>query len=487
MKKLFISFSLLSMLCHALGASPNTAVPIAKKTEEHSVVILGGGVAALTAATYLARGGITPLVLTGSCIGGALTQSLRVQNWPGELEISGFDLTEKMRKQAEANGAIFRPEVVIAADFSKRPFLITTRNVFSEGEEVNTIQAQACIIALGATPQLLGVPGETGEKGYWSRGVYTCAVCDGAIYKDKTVAVVGGGDSALTEAHYLSNLAEHVYIIVRGNEFRAVEKQRIKEILSRPNVTVMYQTVVQEIHGDGDKVTQLQLQNTQSKKLENLSVDALFLAIGAKPNTELFGNQIEKDAKGYFVLRQGQETSIEGVYAVGDVADPEFKQAISAAGDAAKAALQAQKYLTVLKIPSQPAFSLPIGTASITAISSQKELERELDRWEGVVFIDFYSDFCGPCRTFKPIYEKWAKEFQGKIKFLKADAEQAQQLFAKYQIRAIPTLLILDPKGQVLHRSVGSLEISSVNQRLSEMREDSFIKPKSFEKLELSR
>jgi thioredoxin reductase (NADPH) len=181
-----------------------------------------------------------------------------------------------------------------------------------------------------------------GEQSYWSKGVYSCAVCDGGFYKDKIVAVVGGGDGALTEAQYLANLAKKVYIIVRGRSFRTVEKQREKQVTSLPNIEVLYQTIVKEIKGEKDRVNHLILSNQKHKKSYHLPVDALFLAIGSLPNTKLFANQLELDS-GYIRLKEHQKTSIKGVYAAGEVADPEFKQAICAAADGAKAAMQLQK------------------------------------------------------------------------------------------------------------------------------------------------
>jgi thioredoxin reductase (NADPH) len=472
MKNFFLA--LVTLCSSLLHAAPE---------EEHPVVILGGGVAALTSATYLARGGIVPLVISGPQMGGAITQSHRVQNWPSELEISGWDLAEKMRVQAEQNGAVICSESVVAVDLSSRPFLITTQGILDGKEKTRTIKAQSLIIGLGASPNMLGVPGESGSEGYFSRGVYSCAVCDGAFYKDKVVAIVGGGDSALLEAQYLSNLARKVYIIVRKDNFRAVEKERAKEILSRPNVEVIYETIVQEIRGDGDKVTELLVQNTKTKSLSTLSIDALFLAIGSKPNSELFRNQLELDEAGYIRLKNHQETSIEGVYAIGDIADPEFKQAISAAGDGAKAALQAQKFLTAYRTEvAQKAPPAPVGPAVIE-ITSKEHFAREIQNGEGAIFVDFYADYCGPCRMFGPTYESWAKEFNGRIKFLKVDAQKLPHLFDQYQVRGIPTMVILDAHGNVIRKVTGLQEIAGIHRKLDEVRSQSSIDPQSFKRI----
>jgi thioredoxin reductase (NADPH) len=452
--------------------------------EEQPVLVLGGGVAALTSAVYLSRSGIPPVVITGPVVGGTITQSLTVQNWPGEMEISGFELGDKLKTQAEANGAQLRQEVVLSVDFSKRPYIVTTQKVLGSDEEIHRYKAQAIIIAMGAAPNLLQVPGETGPKGYWSRGVYNCAVCDGSLYKDKVVSVIGGGDSAILEAQYLCNIASKVHIFVRRDQFRTIETQRLKELLTRPNIEVHYNTQVKEIRGDGEKATHLLAYDSAQDKFTELPTDALFLAIGARPNTELFRNQLELDPSGYIVLKKHQQTSQEGIYAIGDVADPEFKQAISAAGDGAKAAIQAQQYLSSkVALPSV----LPIAkhekkTSTLIPIEvrSKSELEKCISEASGPIFIDFYATYCGPCRSFAPLYEEWAKLYGDRITFLKVNADHARALFETYQIRAVPTLLILDNRGQILRRSIGSKEITDVNKRLYSLKDVDTLSPHDF-------
>ncbi|MCL6756333.1 MAG: FAD-dependent oxidoreductase [Candidatus Rhabdochlamydia oedothoracis] len=313
----------------------------ATETRDVPVLILGGGPAGLTAAIYCGRSGIKPVVITGDSIGGMITQSPRVENWPGRDVISGIELGKDLENQARLNGAeLLREEVidvVLSHDLSQKAHQITTRSLITQEEVI--YYTSILVVALGATPNKLHVPG---EQSYWSKGVYSCAVCDGGFYKDKTVAVVGGGDGALTEAQYLANLAKKVYIIVRGRVFRTVEKQREKQVVSLPNIEVLYQTIVKEIKGEKDRVSYLILSNQKHKKSYHLPVDALFLAIGSVPNTELFASQLELDS-GYIRLKEHQKTSIKGVYAAGEVADPEFKQAVCAAADGAKAAMQLQK------------------------------------------------------------------------------------------------------------------------------------------------
>ncbi len=453
--------------------------------KECPVVILGGGVGALTSAVYLSRAGITPVVITGPQVGGTITQSHNVQNWPGEVSISGLELGEKVRHQAEMNGAILESEVVVSVDFSKRPFLITTRKIIGSSEQQIRYKTQAVIIALGAAPNFLGVPGETGNEGYWSKGVYNCAVCDGSLYKDKVVTVVGGGDAALIEAEYLSNIASKVHILVRRDEFRTVEKQRMKEILENPKIEVHYKTVVKEIKGNKEKVTHLLLQDSEENRTWGLATDALFLAIGSRPNTDLFQGQIDLDNSGYIILKKNQQTSLEGVYAIGDVADPEFKQAVSAAGDAAKAAIQLQKFLASYVSQTKKEKSLAkiekkTELKTVIEIHSKRQFKEELSSATGAVFVDFYSTRCGPCRIFSPIYDEWAQNYGDRIKFLKVNSDYAEEIFRDYNIQVVPTLVILDSKGNVIRKSSGFNEISEVEKRLGVKKNQAELAPYDF-------
>ncbi|MBI2743923.1 MAG: FAD-dependent oxidoreductase [Chlamydiales bacterium] len=450
--------SLLTLSCLALLQN----VHAEEKSEERAVVVLGGGVGALTSATYLARAGIPPLVLTGPLPGGALVQSHSVQNWPGELDISGLDLVEKMQVQAETNGAELRGDEVIHVDFSKRPFTITTRD---PSGEIKRIHAQAAIIALGAVPNMLGV---SGEKTYWLKGVYNCAVCDGGFYKDKVVAIVGGGDSALTEAHYLSNIAKKVYLIVRKEQFKTVEEQRKREILARPNIELLMKTTVEEVKGNGERVTSLTLQKDGKEKVD-LPVDALFLAIGSQPNTSLFTDQLALDPQGYIQLKQHQQTSVDGIFALGDVVDREFKQAVTAAGDGAKAALQAQKWLTRYSPMRKGAEEIASPESDIVFVKSSKQFQEEIDKAGTTVFVYFFSPRCIPCRTFGQVYEKWAKAYGTKVRFLKVNVLDAHDINSRYQIMAIPSLVILDKNGKLVRQEEGTKQIAYIESRLREL------------------
>jgi thioredoxin reductase (NADPH) len=402
--------------------------------EQYAAVVLGGGVAGLTSATYLARAGLKTLVIVGPTPGGVITSSPTVQNWPGELQISGADLADKLQKQAQANGAILDLSSVKSVDFSTRPFMITTQN--------KTVRAEACIVALGAQPKLLDVPG---EKTYYTRGVSTCTLCDGSLYKGKTVAVVGGGDSALTSAQYLANIAHQVFVIVRKDQFRTVEEKRKTTILKTPNIAILYNTTITAIEGDGQKLTSLLLSTG-----EHLKTDALFLAIGSEPNTALFQGQLELNAKGYIVLKDQQATSVEGVFAAGEAADSSFAQASTAAGDGAKAAIQAER-------------SLMVQSSSLRTVQSLQQLEHEVTSSPGETFVYFTSLRCPPCKIFGPIFEVWAQKYADKIRFLKVDVEHAPAVAYAFDLRGVPTLLVLNKERQVVRRCVGLAEIQTID------------------------
>ena len=437
-----------------LSAFASNATP---KEDTYPVVIIGGGIGAHTSAVYLGRANIPHVMLTGKSLGGAIAQSHSVQNWPGEMEITGSDLIDKVHKQAEANGTEFKDEEVIAVDLSKQPFTLTARDIY-DPSKVRNLKAENLIIALGTTPNFLGVKGEQGKAGYWGNGVSNCAVCDGTLYKGKTVAVIGGGDAAIYEADYLSHLAKKVHIFLRKDAFKGVEEKRKNQVLSNPNTEVHYLTNVQEIKGDGQKVTHLVVKNEKSNNLKEYPVDGVFLAIGSKPNSELFQGKLDMDKAGYILLKDGQETSVKGVYAIGDITDPHFKQAISAAGDGSKAALQVERRIDGSKKDIAVSETIPTASATAIEITSISQFEKEIKETTTPILVDFYATWCGPCKQISPIFASAAKKHGGKIKFLKVNVDEFPELSHKYNIRAMPTLLVFK-KGDIVDRKLGSVEI----------------------------
>lgn len=428
------------------------------------VVILGGGVGSLTSSLYLGRAGISPLVIEGPTPGGLLTQSHAVQNWPGVLEIEGAKLTENMREQALANGARFLSEEVVAVDFSKRPFTITTR-ALDGSNDTHKILAQSCIIAMGTKPNYLGVPG---EQQYWGKGVTNCAVCDGSLYKDKIVGVVGGGDAAVLEASYLANIAKEVHVFVRKDRLRAIEEKRLDALFENPKVKFHYNTNVKEIKGDGIGVTSVILK--EGGKVAPFKLDGLFLAIGSTPNTAIFKDALKLDKNGYIVLEKDQETSVAGVYAIGDIVDPVYKQAVSAAGDGAKAAMQASQYIADQGVSRMIAKSAPkkAPKKEMIEIKSAEQFKSELGSSETPVVVDFYATWCGPCKQVAPALETSAGKLAGKVKFLKVNVDKLSDLSSSYNIRAMPTVLLFDAHGKEQARKVGPAQIQDLLHELQE-------------------
>ena len=456
-------------------------------------VIIGGGVGGGTAAIYLARAGFRPIVIQGSNPGGAIVQSEMVENWPGAMQIKGADLMERIRKQAEMNGALFRDEEVVSVDFSKRPFTITTRSL-NQPSELKTIRAASCIIATGATPNFLHVPG---ESEFWGRGVSNCAICDGSLYKGKRVGIVGGGDSAVLEAMYLANMAKEVTLFVRKDHLKAVDETRKAALAALANVKVFYQTAVEEILGDSKGLTGVKVREKDAT--HELALDGLFLAIGSRPNTSLFKGKLELDENGYLVLKSGQRTSVPWVYATGDAADPLYKQAISAAGDGAKAALAVQAELSAAA-PSllaarselqnrQAITAAGDGTKDTTAVQAElsgaapqkpteaplqvieikslAQFEEELKNSNMPLVVDFYASWCSPCRRIAPKLETTAIMLAGKVKFLKVNVDTLGDLTTHYNIRAMPTVLFFNPDGTIVDRKVGEKEIGELMAKLT--------------------
>jgi thioredoxin reductase (NADPH) len=413
--------------------------------EEIPSVIIGGGVGGGTAALYLARAGLRPVVIEGTNPGGALIQSEAVENWPGMMRVQGAQLMDQLREQAIANGALYLREEAIRVDFKKRPFTIVTRSMTTG--ETRTLHAQTCIVATGSTPNMLGVPG---EKQYWGHGVTTCAICDGSQYKGKKVGVVGGGDSAVLEALYLSNLAEEVTLFVRKDRFKASDEKRKAALLARPNVRVLYQTTVEAVQGDGQV-----LSGVKTKDRE-IALDGLFLAIGSQPNTSLFKGQLELDPRGFIVLKKGQQTSVPGVYAIGDVADPVDQQAISAAGDAAKAAMAVQREISAM--PIQKVEVVSSAHVEVQEIATRAQLDEALCSSSGPILIDFYASWCGPCRRLGPKFASASSSLSGKVLFLKVNVDRAPELAQFYEIKALPTVILFE-KGSPVERKVGEPQI----------------------------
>lgn len=299
-----------------------------------NVIVLGSGPAGLAAAIYTTRAGLQPLVFEGAEAGGQLMLTTDVENYPGFADpIMGPDLMAAMRAQAERVGAEFISEDAVAVDLTARPFKVTSQS----GEPYET---RALIIATGAKARLLGLPG---EQRFMGRGVSTCATCDGFFFRARDVIVVGGGDTAMEEALYLSKLAKSVTVVHRRNQLRASNIMQ-ERAMNNDKISFIWTTTVADILGDG-KVRAVKLQHLPTGEVTERAIDGVFVAIGHKPNTDLFRSQLEMDENGYISRERRSMTSVEGVFVAGDVHDHTYRQAVTAAGYGCEAAIDAERWL----------------------------------------------------------------------------------------------------------------------------------------------
>jgi thioredoxin reductase (NADPH) len=304
------------------------------------LVIIGSGPAGYTAAIYAARAALEPVLITGVEVGGQMTTTTDVDNWPGDAEgVQGPELMERMKRQAERFGTTLLYETVNSVDFGKRPL-----ELHADG---GTYTADAVIVATGASAKYLGLPSEEAFKG---KGISACATCDGFFFRNQPVAVIGGGNTAVEEALYLSNIASKVTVVHRRNEFRAekILSKRLADKAQNGNVEIVWDHTLDEVLGDENGVTGARLAHTKSDESQQIEAQGIFIAIGHKPNTDIFVGQLKMEG-GYIALDKSSSyataTSVEGVFAAGDVADPVYRQAVTSAGAGCMAALDVERYL----------------------------------------------------------------------------------------------------------------------------------------------
>ena len=313
------------------------------ETKHSRLLILGSGPSGYTAAVYAARANLDPVMITGMEQGGQLMTTTDVDNWPGDHEgVQGPDLMERMKKHAERFDTEIIFDHINSVDFSSRPFKLKGNNDYT---------CDALIISTGASAMYLGLASEEKFKG---RGVSACATCDGFFYRNQKVAVIGGGNTAVEEALYLSNIADEVILVHRRDALRSekILQDQIKEKAKNGNITIMWDNTLEEVLGNDTGVTGMRIKNVKSNETQDIDVHGIFIAIGHKPNTDIFKGQIDM-VNGYITVNSGTsgnatQTSIEGIYAAGDVMDHVYRQAITSAGTGCMAALDAEKYLDKL-------------------------------------------------------------------------------------------------------------------------------------------
>jgi thioredoxin reductase (NADPH) len=326
------------------------------------VVIVGSGPAGLTAGIYTSRAGLSPLIIDGSKPGGQLMTTSAVENWPGETSIPGPALMEQMRSHTAAYGARFLDATITKVDLQERPFVLSTNSG-------TTVQTQSIIIATGANPKKLAVPG---EEAFWGRGVSTCAVCDGTFYKGKKVVVVGGGDTATESASFLLNFTNDITIVHILPKLTASHAMQ-QRVIDNPSIKIIYESTVTAIEGKEQsigikKVTQVTIKNQQTGEESVLPADGVFIAIGIIPNTALFKGQLELTPYGYIQLKEYTQTSVEGVFAAGDVADSMYRQAITSAGHGCAAAMDVERYLSERSLETSSLILFPLLRGSLSTI-----------------------------------------------------------------------------------------------------------------------
>ncbi|MGF1676239.1 MAG: thioredoxin-disulfide reductase [Rivularia sp. (in: cyanobacteria)] len=448
-----------------------------------NLVIIGSGPAGYTAAIYAGRANLKPVVFegfeAGGLPGGQLMTTTEVENFPGfAAGITGPELMDQMKAQAERWGAELYTEDVISVDLSQRPFTVR-----STEREVKT---NSIAIATGATAKRLGLPS---EHQFWSRGISACAICDGAtpLFHGASLAVIGAGDSAAEEAIYLTKYGDTVNLLVRSDKMRA-SKAMQDRVLSNPKIKVHWNTTAVDVFGNEKHMDGIKVRNSKTGEETELHVKGLFYAIGHTPNTSLFKGQLELDDVGYIVTKPNSvETSVEGVFAAGDVQDHEFRQAITAAGTGCMAAMLAERWLSsqglIQEFRQQVLENvenneLKPQQEEKTAADTEDDFDIKATRHVGgyalrkifhdgdrPLVVKYVSPGCGPCHTLKPILNKVVDEFDGKIHFVEIDIDKDREIAEQAGVTGTPTVQIFKDK-ELLQELKGVKQKSQYRQLL---------------------
>jgi len=420
------------------------------------VAVIGSGPAGLSAAMYIARAGMKAFVFGGPTPCGQLTQTTFIENWPGREKVLGVDLMNDVKHQAEFFGACIINDTVTHADFSKWPFTMRT-------EEGREFKALSVVLATGAHPKILSVPG---EKKFWGKGVTTCAVCDAPFFIGKDVVVVGGGDSAAEQVFELAPYVKKVSVYVRGKSMRAAKLMQ-QRILAYDNVEIEYNKQIKAIHGDDSGIKTIDVYDSEVNEIESRPIDGIFLAIGHTPNSEVFKKDLKVDDLGYLIMEgRSQQTLKKGVFAAGEIQDRVYRQAAVAAGEGIKAALDATSFLYEI------GFNTKIGQilednffetfsddqVELQEISLLADFTKHVIEEPGLVVVDFYSKTCPGCIRMLPSLESLAHHLKDKISIVKCNATTSIDITRelKYnlglQVRKVPAIMIFKD-GKFLART----------------------------------
>ena len=427
------------------------------------VAIIGSGPAGLSASLYVARAGMKAFVFAGPIPCGQLTQTTFIENWPGSKRVLGIDLMYDIKKQAESFGATIIHDTVTNIDFSSWPFALET-------EDGKKFKVMAVILATGAQPRRLNV---VGESEYWGKGVTTCAVCDAPFFKDKEVVISGGGDSAAEMVFELAPYVKKVTILVRKGAMRAAAAMQ-KKVFEHKNAVIEFHKEIAGIYGDGQGVTSIDVYDNQTKMTERRAIDGVFLAIGHDPNNQMLQGGIALDEHGYVKMDgRSQETLTPGVFAAGEIQDPVYRQAIVAAGEGVKAALDATSFLYGIGFNAEIGKQLDQNffehfsdvKLELKEITENSELnDLVLNESSGLVILDFFSTDCPGCMQMLPVLEAIASKLAGKVTIIKTNYRKVKQtifreLWLKHDIKVlkIPAMLIFkDGKLQDLNTKIMS-------------------------------
>lgn len=414
------------------------------------IAIIGSGPAGLSAALYVSRAGMKSFVFAGPLPCGQLTQTTYIENWPGKERILGSALMNDIKAQAESFGATIIHDTITHVDTNAWPFTLKT-------EEGRSVKALSIILATGATPKALSIPG---EQQYWGKGVTSCAICDAPFFKEKEVVICGGGDSAAEMVFELAPYVKKVTILVRKDRMRAAAAMQ-ERIAQYPNATIEYHKEITKIYGDENTVTAIEVYDNKTKETIKRPISGVFLAIGHIPNTKLVKNQVPLDEHGYVkMIDRSQETLVKGVFAAGEIQDSQYRQAIVAAGEGVKAALDATSFLYSL------GFTTAIGRTldqhffetfsnekiEIPEITDKEELYAKVLQAKGVALLEFYGSACPMCVHMIPILESVAHKLQGKLAIYKVKYDDKikryrvvfKELWRKFDIKIqkVPALVI---------------------------------------------